>query len=65
MIHRPSRRNFIKTAAGLTAASSWGLRDTAPARAEAATGPEPGTLPQIDSALRAATRAGEIPGVVA
>jgi len=65
MIHRPSRRNFIKTAAGLTAAGSLGLRDATGARAAAPTGPEPRTLSQIDSVFRAATRAGEIPGVVA
>lgn len=65
MIHRPNRRNFIKTAAGLTAAGSLGLRDAAPALAAAPTGPEPATFPQIDSVLRAATHAGEIPGVVA
>jgi len=65
MIYRPSRRNFIKTAAGLTAAGSWGLCDAAPALAAAPTGPEPGTFSQIDSAFRAATSAAEVPGVVA
>ena len=64
MIHRPSRRDFVKTTA-LTAFGSLGLRNATRARAEAQTKPEPGTFSRIDSALRAATHAGEIPGVVA
>jgi CubicO group peptidase (beta-lactamase class C family) len=63
MIHRPSRRDIVKTAAGLTAAGSLGLRYAT--HAQASTGLEPGTFSQIDSALRAATRSEEIPGVVA
>jgi CubicO group peptidase (beta-lactamase class C family) len=64
MIHRPSRRDIVKTAAGLTAAAgALGLRYAT--RAQASTRLEPGTFSQIDSALRAATRAEEIPGVVA
>jgi CubicO group peptidase (beta-lactamase class C family) len=64
MIHRPSRRDIVKTAAGLTtAAGALGLRYAT--RAQASTRLEPGTSSQIDSALRAATRAEEIPGVVA
>src|SRR5580704_3101582 len=62
MIHRPSRRDIVKTTAGLTAAGSLGLRY---ARAQAPTSPKPGTLSQIDAMLRAATSAGEVPGVVA
>jgi methyl acetate hydrolase len=65
MIHRPSRRDIVKTTAGLTAAGALGLRYATCARAQAPPRSEPGTFPQIDSALRAATRAGEIPGVVA
>ena len=64
MIHRPSRRDIVKTTA-LTAIGSLGLRDATRARAEAPTRPEPRTLSRIDSLLRAATSAGEVPGVVA
>jgi methyl acetate hydrolase len=63
MIHRPSRRDMVKTTAGLTAAGSLGLRYAT--HAQAFTELEPGTVSQIDSALRAATRAVEVPGVVA
>src|SRR5580693_8666863 len=63
MIHRPSRRDIVKTAAGLTGAGSLGLRYAT--RARASTKLEPGTFSQIDSALRAATSAEEVPGVVA
>jgi methyl acetate hydrolase len=63
MIHRPSRRDIVNTAAGLTAAGS--LRFATRARAQDPTSPKPGTFSQIDSMLRAATTAGEVPGVVA
>ena len=65
MIHRPSRRDMVKTTAGLAAAGSLGLRYATRARAQAPTSPKPGTFSQIDSTLRAATSAGEVPGVVA
>ncbi len=65
MIHRPSRRDIVKTTAGLTAAGSLGLRYAIAASAQASTKSEPKTFSQIDSVLRAATRAGEVPGVVA
>jgi len=65
MIHRPSRRDIVRTTAGLTAAGSLGLRYATTAGAQAPTKPEPKTVSQIDSALRAATSAGEVPGVVA
>jgi len=63
MIHRPSRRELMKSAAGLTAAGSLGLRYAT--HAQASTRLEPGMFSQIDSALRAATRAEVIPGIVA
>ncbi len=63
MIYRPSRRDIVKTTAGLAAAGSLGLRY--PTRAQASTKLEPGTFSRIDSALRAATSAGQVPGVVA
>ena len=62
MIHRPSRRDIVKTTAGLTALGSLGLRHATNARAQAPTNPKPGTFSQIDSMLRAATGAGEVPG---
>src|SRR6202451_1212956 len=63
MIHRPSRRDIVKTTAGLTAAGSLGLRYAT--GAQASNRLEPGAFFQIDSALRAAASAGEVPGVVA
>jgi methyl acetate hydrolase len=65
MIHRPSRRDIVKTTAGLTAAGSLGLRYATNVRAQAPTKPDPKTSSQMDMALRAATSAGEVPGVVA
>jgi CubicO group peptidase (beta-lactamase class C family) len=65
MIHRPSRRDIVRTTAGVMAAGSLGLRYATTAGAQAPTKLEPKTLSQIDSALRAATNAGEVPGVVA
>jgi methyl acetate hydrolase len=65
MIHRPSRRDIVKTTAGLTAAGSLGLRYATNVRAQAPTKPDPKTSTQMDMALRAATSAGEVPGVVA
>jgi len=64
MIHRPSRRDIVKTTA-LTAFASLGLRNAKRARAEPPTRSEPKMISQIDSVLRAAARAGEVPGVVA
>ena len=65
MIHRHSRRDIVKTTAGLTAAGSLGLRYATRAFGQTPTRPEPKTLSQIDSMLRAATSAAEVPGVVA
>ena len=65
MIHHPSRRDIVRTTAGLTAAGSLGLRHATTAGAQAPTKPEPKTVSEIDSVLRAATSAGEIPGIVA
>jgi methyl acetate hydrolase len=65
MIHRPSRRDIVKTAAGLTAAGSLGLRYATSASAQALANPKPKTFSQIDSVFRAATSVGEIPGIVA
>jgi methyl acetate hydrolase len=65
MTQRPSRRDIVKTAAGLTAAGAVGGRYAPFARAGAPAGPVPATISDIDSMLRGATSAGEIPGVVA
>jgi methyl acetate hydrolase len=65
MIHRPSRRDIVKTAAGLTVAGSLGLRYATSASAQALANPKPKTFSQIDSLFRAATSGGELPGVVA
>jgi methyl acetate hydrolase len=62
MIHRPSRRDFVKSAATLTAVSSFDAR-TAFAHARQAS--EGTAVSSLDSMLRAATNAEEVPGVVA
>ena len=65
MICRPSRRDIVKATVGLTAVSSLGGRYAAFAHAEELAGPDRRTVYNIDSMLRAATNAGEVPGVVA
>src|ERR1700751_4294188 len=63
MIYRPSRRDVVKTAVSLTAAGAVNLRAAlAPDRVPA---PIDRTVSRIDSRLLAATRAAEVPGVVA
>ena len=59
---RPSRRDVVGSVATLTAAGALGLRY---ARAAAPASSGPGTASRIDALLRAATSAGEVPGVVA
>ncbi len=65
MIQRPSRRDIVKMAASLTAAGALDGRYAPFAQAGAQAGPGPATISDIDSMLRAATNAGEVPGVVA
>src|ERR1700730_11707405 len=65
MIHRPNRRDVVKSTLKLAAVSSLGAVHAPIARAKAPSGPAFGTLSHIDSMLRAATRAAEVPGVVA
>jgi CubicO group peptidase (beta-lactamase class C family) len=65
MIHRPNRRDVVKSTLKLAAVSSLGAVDAPIARAKAPSAPAFGTLSHIDSMLRAATRAAEVPGVVA
>jgi CubicO group peptidase (beta-lactamase class C family) len=64
MIHRPSRREVVKTTVKLAAASALGAGYAPVARAKEAP-PAAGTFSRLDSILRAATSAGELPGVVA
>jgi CubicO group peptidase (beta-lactamase class C family) len=64
MIRRLSRREVVKTAAGLTAAGALGVRGTTCLRAEAAVRSASNTS-RIDALLHEATNAGEVPGVVA
>jgi CubicO group peptidase (beta-lactamase class C family) len=56
---------MVKTTVKLAAFSSLGVGYAAIARAKEPTGPGVGTFFHIDSMLRAATSAGEVPGVVA
>jgi methyl acetate hydrolase len=61
MILRPSRRDVMR----LIAAGAWVVGDATRAGAETSAGPDAKTLASIDAMLRAATHAGEVPGVVA
>jgi CubicO group peptidase (beta-lactamase class C family) len=66
MIHRPSRRDIVRTTVKLAAVGASGVGYAAVARAKEPTeGPGVGAFSPIDSMLRAATSAGEVPGVVA
>ncbi len=65
MIDRPSRRDFMRTTMRLSAVGASAVGRATSVRAEGMAGPEPRTLSEIDATLRAATRAGELPGVVA
>jgi methyl acetate hydrolase len=65
MIRQPSRRDTLKSAAKLAAAGLLGADYGAAARAEEPTRLGVNTFSQIDSMLRVATGAEEVPGVVA
>ena len=66
MIHYPSRRDVVKMAAGLTAVSSSSVDPRgAFAYVERMAPLEGRMVSKIDMILRAATSAGEVPGVVA
>src|SRR5258708_3330226 len=70
MTHRPSRRDIVKATAKVAAIGAVGVGQAATARAQPsrAQAPAPsaaGTFSHIDAMLRAATSAGEVPGVVA
>ena len=61
MILRPSRRDVMR----LTAASAWSVSAAARAGAQEPAAPGAKTFASIDAMLRAATRATEVPGIVA
>jgi len=65
MMQRPSRRDIVRTAARLTVAGAMAGCCAPFARAGPPTRLGPATISDIDSLLRAATNAGEVPGVVA
>jgi len=65
MINRPSRRDIVKKTVGLAALSAVGAVHTSIACAKGPIGPAVGTFSHIDAMLRAATSAGEVPGIVA
>jgi len=65
MIHRPSRRDVVTATAKVAAIGAVGLGPPAIARAQPPRRPGAGAASRIDAMLRAATSAGEVPGVVA
>ncbi len=70
MIRRPSRRDIVTATAKVAAIGAVGLGPPAIARAQPPRAQPPGRsaaggFSQIDAVLRAATAAGEVPGVVA
>jgi CubicO group peptidase (beta-lactamase class C family) len=62
---QPSRRDIVKTAARLTVAGAMAGCCAPLAQARPPAKRDPATISDIDSLLRAATNAGEVPGVVA
>jgi hypothetical protein len=64
MIHRPSRRDIVKATAKVAAIGALGAGRPAIVRAQAPARPAAGTFSHVDAMLRAATSAGEMPGVV-
>jgi CubicO group peptidase (beta-lactamase class C family) len=70
MIHRPSRRDIVTATAKVAAVGALGAGQPAIARAQPLRVQLParsaaGTVSHIDAMLRAATSAGDVPGVVA
>ena len=65
MIYHPSRRDIVKTTAKLAMVGALGAGHAANALAEEPTRPGGELYSHIDAMLRAATSAGEVPGVVA
>jgi methyl acetate hydrolase len=65
MILRPSRRDIVKATAKVAAIGALGVGPPPVARAQAPTRPASATFSHVDAVLRAATSAGDVPGVVA
>ncbi len=65
MIHRPNRRDILRTTAKLAVAGSFGAGYAAIAYAKTPKGPAVRKLPKVDALLRIAAAKGELPGVVA
>jgi CubicO group peptidase (beta-lactamase class C family) len=65
MIRRPSRRDVVIATAKVAAIGAVGVGRPAVARAQPPGRSAAGAASQIDAVLRAATSAGEVPGVVA
>ena len=65
MIHRPNRRDILRTTAKLAAAGSIGMDLAGIAHAEQPKGTGANPFSKVDALLRAATRSAELPGVVA
>jgi methyl acetate hydrolase len=62
---RASRRDILKSAATMAAASALAANAATVARAKEPAAPAAGAFRHVDTALRAATGAGELPGIVA
>ena len=65
MVHRPNRRDILKSAGKLVVASSLGARPVTVAVAQGAIRPGIAESSKLDTMLRDATSAGDVPGVVA
>ena len=65
MVHRPNRRDILKSAGKLVVASSLGARPVTVAVAQGAIRPGIEEFSKLDTMLRDATSAGDVPGVVA
>ena len=62
---RASRRDILKSAATMAAARALAANAATVARAKEPAAPAAGAFRHVDTALRAATGAGELPGIVA
>jgi methyl acetate hydrolase len=65
MIHRPSRRDILRTSTKLVAAAGLGAGHAASAPAKSRPAPRAKSLSELDALLLKATDAEEVPGIVA
>ena len=65
MVHRPNRRDILRSAGKLVVASSLGARPVTVAVAQGAIRPGIAESSKLDTVLRDATSVGDVPGVVA